>query len=194
MNYYLVALMVYSLLIASVSVEWYACGGEGLRYLLRIRVSGVPVFAQWLLVRVEDGRLLIRQRHILSKDEQRPPHAKPGRKGVLGLLLHPPVRKALLGAFHVDMLRFTLDISSPDAATTALGYSAVNLIWQTALRICPSARVSGRVSADFRGAHTRFSVMGIVHIRLGRMLLVAVALAKAKLGAWKGKQAYAAPD
>ena len=196
MNYYLLALLVYALFISALSMEWYVYGGIGVRYLLVIRLAGVPLFRQSLRVQTREDQLVIRQKHLLSRKEK-PKHlfrVWSDARVLLPFFMQPSVRKTLVRAVRLETLRFTLDIASPDAAGTALAYSAINLLWQTALRIRPGARVNGRISADFHGSRTSFSLQGIVRIRLGRMLVVAVALLKARLGARKGKQAYATPD
>ncbi len=195
MNPYLLFMILYALLITPVTLELRLSGGGELRYRLTVRVSGMPVFAQSLLIGERDDQLLIRERHLLAKREQClfSRQSKRARKALLSALKQAPVRRALRGAIHLDRVILRLHIDSANAASTELLYSAVSLALQTAYRVNPRLRFRGSVTADFQGKQTQAMVAGIIRLHLGKIGLVGlIALAGGLTEKWrKGKQGYA---
>ncbi len=181
MNFYMLFLGLYSLLILPLTLRFEIRIGKGLGYRLRVSVTGMPAVGQD--VRLGQGK---------AKGEPPKETEEDGAGEAMNIaealwrldpalrkaVFSKPMREALARAVRFERVWARVRIAFEDAAATALCYAGLNIVMDT-LRYLGAApeKLEVRSEVDFQRAGSTLTAGGILFVRLGSLALVASLLA-----------------
>lgn len=166
MNLYFWLFALYALLITPVGAQIHIRIDHGFHYRLRLRAAGFPVLRK---MEQEEPRDVQLRSDDLMKG------AKEMDYGLLIALIRQGHLSRIIRLFEWRDIEVLARISFEDAALTAMVYSLVRTVLQTAAHIRPLP-MRGRVEMDFQGKGTKLSFRCIAFARLGSITAAAIRL------------------
>lgn len=163
MNLYFWLFAFWALMITPVHAQVHIRIENGFHYRVRLRVVGLPFFRKR---EKEQQDIPLRSADALKGGWNYGLFASLIRQGHFGRLLR------LIEWWNMEVL---VRISFEDAAMTAMLYSLVRTVLQTAAHI-RSLPVRGRVEMDFQGNGSKLSIRCIGFARLGSITAAAIRL------------------
>lgn len=167
-----------ALLLMRVGVQAEYDGGG---FTLRLRVG--PVFRQ--VFPPLKGKAEKEKKPGKAKEPkpEKPKKQTGGKLSLIRAALPPALRtvKRLFGSLTTDRLDMVLHIAAPDPADTAVAYGRANALlgslWQPAVSVLHVRDGHARVEADFDADTTSISLLIQLSLRIGQVLLLALAFA-----------------
>ena len=166
MNLYFWLFALYALLITPVGAQIHIRVDHGIHYRVRLRAAGLPFLHKKKEEEPQDTRLHYGDVMQSMKERDYGLFASLMRQGHFGRILR---------LFEWQDTEIRARISFEDAALTALVYTLIQTVLQTAAHIHPLP-LKGRVEMDFRGEGTLLSIRCIATARLGNLTAAAIRL------------------
>jgi len=167
LNLYFWLFALYALLITPVGAQVHIRIDHGLHYRFRLRAAGLPV------LRKKKEEKEPQETHLRSGDVMK--GMKDWDYGMFAVLMRQGHFGRILRLFEWRDLEVRARISFEDAALTAMVYTLIRTVLQTAAHIRPLP-VKGRVEMDFQGEGTQLSLRCIATARLGNITAAAIRL------------------
>lgn len=165
MNLYFWLFSLCALLMTPIGAQIHIRVEKGIHYRVRLRAAGLPVFRK---KKQEEPEKPLRSGDVMKG-------MKNWDYGLLGMLMRQGHFRRMLRLVEWRDVEIRARISFEDAALTAMAYTLIRTVLQTAAFIRPLP-VKGRVEMDFRGEGTQLSLRCIATARLGSLMTAAVRL------------------